>query len=315
MTLKLGVVMDPIAHIKPYKDTSLRLLQEARLRGYELFYMEQKHLSVRDGVAYAWQYPLTVFDDVHHWFALGAPVLQPLAELDLILMRKDPPFDIEYIYTTHILELAARDGVLVANNPQSLRDYNEKLATAWFPDVCPPSLVTRELEAILEFLKTHRDIVVKPLEAMGGFNVFRLQPNDPNITAIIENLTHQGSRYIMAQRYIPEIVQGDKRIFIIDGEPVPYALARLPAPGETRANLAAGGTPSGLPLSERDRFICQTLGPTLKAKQLYFVGIDVIGDYLTEINVTSPTGVRELETLYPLNIAAMLLEVLTQKIP
>ncbi|MCL5669413.1 MAG: glutathione synthase, partial [Gammaproteobacteria bacterium] len=257
---------------------------------------------------------LRVEDNARHWFDSGAETSQPLAALDVILMRKDPPFDMEYVYTTYLLERAEAEGVLVVNKPRALRDCNEKLFTAWFPQCTPPTLVTRDAQQLRGFLQEHGDIILKPLGAMGGSSVFRVRRDDPNINVIIETMTGEARRFVMAQRYIPEISEGDKRILLINGEPVPYALARIAAPGETRANLAAGGKGVGVPLSARDRWICQQAGPALREKGLLFAGLDVIGDYLTEINVTSPTCARELDALYGLNIAAQFLDVVEKKV-
>lgn len=304
ISLKIGVVMDPIQSIKPYKDTTLALLLAAQARGHEIYYMEQHDLFVKDNITQARMRQLFVSDTSQDWFNFGAATTQALAQLNIILMRKDPPFNMEYIYTTYLLEQAEAEGVLVINKPQSLRDANEKLFTLWFADVCPPTLVTRDATQVHDFIKLHQDIIVKPLDGMGGAGIFRLRIQDPNINAVIETLSGSGQHYFMAQRYIPEISQGDKRILLINGEPLPYALARIPAAGETRANLAAGGHGVGIALSARDQEICHRVGPTLKAKGLFFVGLDVIGDYLTEINVTSPTCLRELEALYSIDIGA-----------
>ncbi len=306
--IKLGVVMDPIGSIHLEKDSTYAMLLEAQRRGWDIHYMEQGDLYARDGAAWARTRPLTLLPGKTPWFTLGADRDRRLDELDVILMRKDPPFDLEYLYSTHILELAERAGVLVVNKPQSLRDANEKLALAWFPQCAPPTLVTRRAARLRAFLAEHHDIILKPLDAMGGASIFRLRQDDPNINVAIETLTQREARQVMAQRYLPEIVQGDKRILVIDGAPVPYALARIPAPGETRANLAAGGQGEGRALSERDRWICAEVGPVLRAKGILFAGLDVIGDYLTEINITSPTCIRELDTLYGLNIGALLLD-------
>jgi glutathione synthase len=305
--------MDPIGTINPKKDSTLAMLLAAQKRGWEIFYMEMGDLMMRDGQAYGWTRELTVQDDLADWYRIGAQQLRPLADLDVILMRKDPPVDMEYLYATQILELAEAAGVLVANKPQSLRDANEKLYTAWFPQCTPPTLVTRSAAEIRAFLHEHGDIILKPLHGMGGHAIFRLHSNDHNINVIIETLTQMGSRFVMTQRYLQEIRDGDKRILMIDGEPVPHALARVPAPGETRGNLAAGGSGVGVPLSERDRWICSQVGPRLREKGLLFVGLDVIGDYLTEINVTSPTCIRELDALYGLDIAGRFMACLEQK--
>ncbi|NOX07908.1 MAG: glutathione synthase [Gammaproteobacteria bacterium] len=307
--------MDPIQSIKPYKDSSLAMLLAAQARGFELLYMEQGDLFMRDGVAYAHMQPLTVRDNNDDWFKLGETKKAPLHKLQVILMRKDPPVDMEFIYTTYLLEYAAARGTLVVNQPSSLRDVNEKLYTAWFPQCTPPTLVTRNAGLIREFLHEHQKIVLKPLDAMGGELVFCLHQDDLNASVIIETLTQHGQRQAMIQRFIPEISAGDKRILMIDGEPIPYALARIPAKGEARANLAAGGRGEGIELSERDRWICQQVGPVLREKGLLFVGLDVIGDYLTEINVTSPTCIRELDKLYDLDIAGQLIDCIQKITP
>jgi glutathione synthase len=312
--MKLGVVMDPIGSIAFHKDSTLAMLLEAQARGWELHYMEQADLFLRDGEAHARRRRLRVFADPGHWFEFGTESTAPLAALDVILMRKDPPFDMQYVYTTYLLERAEAAGVLVVNKPQSLRDCNEKLFTAWFPQCTPPTLVTRDAARIRDFLAEHGDIILKPLGAMGGASVFRLRAGDPNVNVAIETLTRDATEYAMAQRFIPEIASGDKRILLVDGEPVAYALARVPAPGETRGNLAAGGRGVGVPLSERDRWICGQVGPVLRERGLLFVGLDVIGAWLTEINVTSPTCVRELDALYGLNIGGRLLDAIAARL-
>jgi glutathione synthase len=289
-------------------------LLAAQRRGFTLRYFEQQDLFLLDGRAYGRARALTVADDPKRWFSFGGERELALDELDVILMRKDPPFDMEYIYTTYLLERAEAHGALVVNRPQSLRDVNEKLYTAAFPQCCPPTLATRERARIKAFLTEHGDIIVKPPEGMGGARVFRLRAEDPNLNVILENLTDHDRRIVLAQRYLPEIKAGDKRILLIDGAPVPYALARLPAPGETRANLAAGGTGVGVELSERDRWICQQVGPTLRDKGLLLVGLDVIGDYLTEINVTSPTCARELDAQYGLDIGAQVMDAIVKRL-
>ena len=309
----LGVVMDPIGAIKPYKDTTLAMLLAAQARGWALSYMEQQDLYLVGGEARARRRPLTVRDDPKDWFSLGEAVDGPMAGLDLVLMRKDPPFDMEYIYTTYILERAEAAGVRVVNRPQALRDANEKAYTAWFPQCCPPTLMTRDMGRIRAFLAEHKKIVVKPLEGMGGLLVFVLAEGDPNTSVVLETLTQDGSRLTVAQKYIPEIKDGDKRILLIDGEAVPYALARVPKPGESRGNLAAGGKGVGVPLSEHDRWIVAQVAPALREKGLLFVGLDVIGDWLTEVNVTSPTCVRELDAIYGLDIAGQFMDRLARK--
>ncbi len=312
--IKLAVVMDPIGAINPKKDSTLAMLLEAQARGWELHYMEQADLFLRDGDTRARTRRLTVYKDTDRWFAFGTENVYRLGELDVVLMRKDPPFNMEYVYTTYLLERAQAAGALVVNDPRSLRDANEKLFTAWFPQCTPPTLVAREGRQIRAFLAEHEVIVVKPLGAMAGTLVFKLGHNDPNTSVIIEMMTKNDSRFVMAQRFVPEISAGDKRILMIDGEPVPYALARIPAPGETRGNLAAGAKGVGQPLSERDRWICAEVGPVLREKGILFAGLDVIGDYLTEINVTSPTGIRELDKLFNLNIAGQFLDVVAARL-
>lgn len=312
--IRLGMLMDPIGSINIKKDSSFAMLLAAQARGWELLYMEQSDLFLRDGRVYAHLRRLHVQDDPKGWFELGTPHTEPLEKLDILLMRKDPPFDMEYIYTTHLLDRAEAEGVRVVNRPASLRDCNEKLYTAWFPDCCAPTLVTRSDAQLREFLAEHGDIVLKPLHGMGGASIFRVRAGDPNTGVILETLTEHGTRFAMAQRFIPEISAGDKRILMIDGEPVPYALARIPKEGESRGNLAAGGRGEGVELSARDRWICERVGPELRARGLYFVGLDVIGDYLTEINVTSPTCIRELDKIYGLDIAGQLMDCLAAQL-
>ena len=306
--------MDPMTSINPKKDSTLAMLLEAQQRGWQLHYMEQRDLFLRDGTPYAQMRELSVKDDLEQWHHFGNCETRPLSDLNVVLMRKDPPFDIDYIYTTYLLELAEAKGSLIVNKPQSLRDANEKLYTSWFPQCTAPSLVTSQANLIKAFLDEHNDIILKPLSGMGGVSIFRVQQNNPNINVIIEVMSANETQLVMAQRYLPEISQGDKRILMIDGEPVPYALARIAAPGETRANLAAGGSAHGIPLSDRDRWICAEIGPTLREKGLMFVGLDVIGDYVTEINVTSPTCIRELDKQFSLNISALLMDKIEEKI-
>jgi len=314
MTIKLGVIMDPIGSIHYKKDSTLAMLWEAEKRGWEIFYAEQKDLFFRDGEALANFKGLSVFHDASHWFEFKKSTCMPLKNLDVVLLRKDPPFNLEYIYTTYLLEQAERQGVLVVNKPQSLRDANEKLFTLWFPECCPPTLVTRDIELLRNFFRDQKDIVCKPLDAMGGESIFRLKFPDENASVVFETLTHRGAQMMVAQRYIPEIKSGDKRILMINGEPVSHALARIPAKGELRGNLAAGGHGVAQPLSERDHWICSQVGPTLREKGLYFVGLDVIGDYLTEINVTSPTCIRELDEQCGSTISAQLLDCIETKL-
>ncbi len=314
MTRRLGVVMDPIGSVKVAKDSTVAMLLAAQSRGWELTYMELGDLHLADGEALAHGRTLTVRDGTPDWFTLGPPRLSPLSDLDVILMRKDPPVDMEYVYASHILERAEAGGVLVVNKPASLRDANEKLYTAWFPQCCPPTLVSRKGSEILEFLAEQSDIIVKPLGAMGGASVFRVRQGDPNTNVILETMTAHGKRYTMTQRFVPEIAAGDKRILVIEGRPVPYALARIPPPGETRGNLAVGGRGSGVPLNDRDYWICEQIGAILREKGLMFVGLDVIGDYLTEINVTSPTCIRELDQIYDLDIASDLMDAIEARL-
>lgn len=314
MTIRLGVVMDPISAIQYKKDTTLAMLWAAQERGWQLHYMTQGDLFLDSGEPKAVMRELRVHRDPEHWYDLGAPQQQLLAELDVILMRKDPPFDNEYIYSTYILEAAETLGVLVVNKPQSLRDCNEKMFATQFPQCCPPLLVSRDMQLLKDFHRLHQDVVFKPLDGMGGSLIFRVRADDPNVNVILESLTAQGRQTIMAQRYLPAIVDGDKRILLIDGEPVPYCLARVPMAGESRGNLAAGGTGRPQPLTERDRWIAAQVGPEVRKRGLLFVGLDVIGEYLTEINVTSPTCVREIDAAYDTNIAGRLLDCIDARL-
>jgi len=308
MPIKLGMVMDSIDHINIKKDTSFAMLLEAQARGWELHYMELNDLFLRNGRAYARTRTLTVQRDAQQWHQFISEQDIPLDQLNVIMMRKDPPFDQEYIYATYLLERAESMGVYVVNKPQSLRDANEKLFTAWFPQCCAETLVAREPARIRSFLLEQGEIILKPLDGMGGTSIFHLRQTDPNISVILETMTQYNSRYVMAQKYLPEIKDGDKRILLINGVAVPYALARIPAQGETRGNLAAGGHAEGRPLTEQDLWIANQVGPTLREKGLVFVGLDVIGDKLTEINVTSPTCAQELDQQFGLNIAGLLMD-------
>ncbi|ANG61260.1 glutathione synthase [Marinobacterium aestuarii] len=314
MSIKVGIVMDPIESINFKKDSSLAMLWAAQQKGWELFYMEQQHLYSRDGQALADMAPLRVAMDPDNWFTRGAYSTRPLADLDVILMRKDPPFNNEFVYSTYLLEQAEKQGTLVVNPSQRLRDFNEKLFATHFPQCCPPVLVTRRDDLLRQFHAEHGDVIFKPLDGMGGSQIFRIQPGGVNLGVIIETLTKYGTETIMAQKYLPEIAQGDKRILMVDGEPVPYALARIPMAGETRGNLAAGGSGEGRELTERDRWICAQIGPTLREQGLLFVGLDVIGDYLTEINVTSPTCIRELDKQFGLDIGMQLMDAIERKL-
>ncbi|TAK75179.1 MAG: glutathione synthase [Gammaproteobacteria bacterium] len=310
MTIRLGVVMDLIGSIQYQKDSTLAMLWEAEARGWEIYYFEQANLFLRDGVPYGDARRMRVFRDPQRWFEWQAEKHLALAELDVILMRKDPPFNETYIYTTYILEQAERLGVTVVNRPQALRDANEKLYTTYFPDCTPPTLVTQSIEKLHTFWQEQGDVVCKPLNSMGGTSVFRVREGEVNANVIFETLTQGETNYIMAQRFIPEIKQGDKRILLINGEAVPHALARVPQGRDWRGNLAVGAKGVVQPLSERDRFICAQVGPMLRERGLYFVGLDIIGDYLTEINVTSPTCIREIDAGTGLNIAGMLLDAI-----
>ncbi|NOU22320.1 MAG: glutathione synthase [Methyloglobulus sp.] len=308
MPIKFGMVMDPIDRINIKKDTSFAMLLEAQARGWELHYMELGSLYLRNGKAYAKTKTLAVQRDEKQWFNFIGEQDIALDALDVIIMRKDPPFDQEYLYATYMLELAEHAGVYVVNKPQSLRDANEKLFTAWFPQCCTETLVTRDASRIKHFLHELGEIIVKPLDGMGGASIFHLREDDPNLSVILETMTQHNSRQIMAQKYLPEIKDGDKRILMVNGEPIPYCLARIPAKGESRGNLAAGGTGEGRPLTDQDRWIASQVGPTLRDKGLVFVGLDVIGTTLTEINVTSPTCVQELDTQFGLNISGLLMD-------
>ena len=302
-------MMDPIGEIKYAKDSTLAMLLAAQARGFELLYFEQADLALRDGEPFGQARPLTVRADPAAWFALGEPRIEPLASLDVLLMRKDPPFDMEYIYTTYILERAETRGVRVVNRPRGLRDMNEKVYTAWFAQCCAPTLITRNMPEMQAFLLEYGKIVVKPLHGMGGRSIFVVAAGDKNTNVIFETLTDYGHQFAIAQRYIPEIVDsGDARVLLIDGEPVPYALARIPTATDHRGNLAAGAQGVGRPLSERERWVAGQIGPPLAAQGMLFVGLDVIGGYVTEINVTSPTGIRELEKQFGLDIGGQFID-------
>ena len=310
MTIKLGIVMDPIADVNIKKDSSMAMLLEAQKRGYELYYMEMKDLYLEQGRCFSSCQKVKVFDDPQHWYELSQPQDIAVSDLDVVLMRKDPPFDTEYIYATYLLERAEVEGTLIVNKPQSLRDCNEKLFTAWFEELTPKTLVTRNSQRIRDFHQQHKDIIIKPLDGMGGASIFRIKEGDANVGVIIETLTQHGEQYAMIQEYLPAIKEGDKRILIVNGEPMPYCLARIPAQGETRGNLAAGGRGQAQPLSPSDRLIAEKIAPSLKKRGLFFVGLDVIGDKVTEINVTSPTCIREIEAAYPINISGKLMDAI-----
>jgi len=314
MSKLLGVVMDPIRSINYHKDTTLALLLASQNQGYELFYMEQNSLFIDSTGPGAKMSSLKVHADANSWYELGESIIKPLSDLDVILMRKDPPFDSEFIYSTYILEAAERLGTLIVNKPQSLRDCNEKVFATEFPQCTPPLLVSSDPELLKQFLGEHKEVVYKPLDGMGGTSIFRVQQGDQNLNVIIETLTNYGRNTIMAQKYLPEILSGDKRILIIDGEVVPYCVARIPAAGEFRGNLAAGGRGVVQPLSKRDHWIAQQIAPTLVEKGLLFVGLDVIGDYLTEINVTSPTCVREIDNAKNTDIGGQLMRAIAKRL-
>lgn len=313
--VRLVVVMDPIDTIKPVKDTTLAMLLAAQQRGWELWYAEQRDLWLRDGVALGRLRPLQVRDDLQDWFELGEPLESALHEFDVLLMRKDPPFDMEFIYTTYILERAEQAGLLVVNKPQGLRDMNEKVYTAWFPQCCAPTLITRRMPDMHAFLAEHRDIVCKPLDGMGGKSIFVIRQGDKNASVVFETLTEQGTRYAIVQKYLPEIAAtGDSRILVIDGEPAPYALARIPSADDNRGNLAAGARGEGRELNDRDRWLVSQIGPQLRERGMLFVGLDVIGGFVTEINVTSPTGVRELDRQFGTQIAGLLMDAIARRL-
>jgi len=306
--------MDPIAGINPKKDSTLAMLLAAQERGFELVYFEQKDLLVAGGHPQGRGRRVTVNRSLDAWFEFGDPWDGPLESLDVMLMRKDPPFDMEFIYSTYILELAEKRGLLVVNSPSSLREINEKVYTAWFPQCTPQSLITRSRKALLAFLAEHRTAVFKPLDGMGGRSIFVVEQGDVNTNVVIETLTDYEKRYTLCQRFIPEISDGDKRILLIDGKPIDYALARIPAPGESRGNLVMGAAGEGRKLTDRDRWIASEVGPTLAAKGVLFAGLDVIGDYLTEINVTSPTGIREIDSQFGISVADELIAAIEARL-
>jgi len=314
MSLAVAVLMDPIRSIKIAKDSTFAMLLEAQRRGHRLLYMEQGALAVRDGAAWVRMAPLEVFDDANDWFHLGEAEWRPMIEADIVLERKDPPVDGQFIYDSMILEMAEREGVRVVNRPQALRDCNEKLYSLHFPQCCPPTRVARDADTLRQFVAEHDQVVLKPLDGMGGQGIFRSHLGDPNLNSILETITVNGSRLAVAQRFIPEISAGDKRILVIDGEPVPYALARIPQGEDFRGNLAAGGRGEGVPLSARDRWIVEQVAPDLRRRGLTFVGLDVIGEYLTEINVTSPTCIRELDAQFGLNIAGLMFDAIEKSL-
>ena len=321
---KIAFLMDPIDTLSVKKDSTLAMIAAAQKRGLEIFYLQQDGLVLAKSVVTALIRPLKLRDDFcltldpqtacDNWYQLGAEHTVALAEMDIVMMRKDPPFDMEYIYTTYLLERAEAEGVMVVNRPRALRDCNEKLFATMFPQCCPELIVSRRMDQLKAFHKQHANVVFKKLDGMGGASIFRIMEEDPNLSVVLETLTNSGREQIMGQVYLPEIVDGDKRILLINGEPVPYALARIPSAGETRGNLAAGGRGEGRPLTDRDRWIAQQVGPELQRRGLMFVGIDVIGDYLTEINVTCPTCIRELNEQFGLDIAGDLIDTCLQQL-
>ncbi len=312
---RIAVVMDPIEDIKPAKDTTLAMMLAAQRRGWEIAYLELGHLWLRDGVATGRAHPVTVRDDPDDWYTLGEARIERLGDFDAILMRKDPPFDTEYIYSTYILERAELQGARVVNRPQGLRDMNEKVFTAWFPECCAPTLITRDMGDMHAFLREHQRIVCKPLHGMGGRSIFVVDLGDKNANVVFETLTDYGQRFAIVQRYLPEIVEtGDTRVILVDGEPAPYALARIPSAADNRGNLAAGAKGVGRPLNDRDRWLAAQIGPVLRERGMLFVGLDVIGGFVTEINVTSPTGVRELDRQFGLDIAGSLMDAIARRL-
>lgn len=303
MSFNLAVLMDPLETINPKKDSTLAMMLAAQSKGWTIYFLEQSGLFVQDGTVMANFQKLVLNDALEDWFQVTGEHTDVLASMDAVLMRKEPPFDMEFIYSTYLLEMAEKEGVTILNRPGSIRDCNEKLYALQFPQCCPPHLVSRNPEILKAFHAEHKDVIFKPLDGMGGSSIFRVEADDHNLNVIIETLTNYGQRQTMAQKFIPEIVDGDTRILLINGKPVPFGLARIPAKGETRGNLAAGGTGVTRPLTDRDRWICDQIGPDLKARGLHFVGIDVIGDYLTEINVTCPTCIREISKAHDIDIA------------
>jgi glutathione synthase len=313
--VRIAIVMDPIESIKPAKDSSLAMMLAAQKRGWQMLYLEQRDLWLADGVAWGRVRPIEVRDDVVNWATLGALRIERLGEMDAILMRKDPPFDMEYIYTTYILERAEAEGTLIVNRPQGLRDMNEKVFTAWFPQCCAPTLITRDMADMHAFLHAHKHIVCKPLDGMGGKSIFVIAEGDKNANVIFENMTDHDSHFAIVQKYLPDIItSGDSRVLVIDGEPAPYALARIPSSTDNRGNLAAGAKGVGRPLNDRDRWLVNQIGPMLRDRGMLFVGLDVIGGFVTEINVTSPTGIREIDKQFHVDIASLLMDAIERRI-
>lgn len=310
----LAVLMDDIASINPKKDSTFAMLLEAQYRGWEVFTFDSNNIFYKEGIVLANVRKTFVSDLEVDWYSLEQQQTLPLAEFNVVLMRKDPPFDMDYIYATYLLEHAENNGVMVINKPRSLRDANEKLFALNFPDCIPSSLVSCNKRELLNFIRKYKDIVIKPLDGMGGLDVYKLKEGDSNIDKVLSKMTNQGKRYIMAQKFLPAIKYGDKRILIINGKPIKYVLARIPAKGGFKGNLAAGATGVGQLISDRDKYLCEKIALKLVEKQLLFVGLDVIGDYITEINVTSPTGIRQLDKQFGINISAQLLDVIEEKL-
>ncbi len=319
MSIKIGIVMDSLSSINIKKDSSFAMMLAAQRFGWEIHIMYQSDLYTQNEKPRAFSRITTVKDEPGHWYDFTSEQDIDMSSLDVILMRKDPPFDIEYIASTYILELAENNGTLVVNKPASLRNNNEKMFITQFPQCCTPFMVSRAKHRLREFVierytEENQDVILKPLDGMGGASIYRVSPSDPNLSVILETVTENETRSVMAQQFIPEISAGDKRVLLINGEAIPYALARIPASGETRGNLAAGGSGVGIELSERDRWICQQISPVLKQQGILFAGVDIIGDYLTEINITSPTCIRELDSIYSLDIAGDLMRCIEQKL-
>ncbi|MEG3765669.1 glutathione synthase [Alteromonas sp. 14N.309.X.WAT.G.H12] len=314
MKYAVGFIMDPISSVKPHKDTSFAMMLEAQKRGATVYYMTLSDMFLDNGKPMASVQEVTVRDQAQDFYTLSAAKTLPLGDIDVLMMRKDPPFDSEFLYATQMLSLVENEGALVVNNPQALRDYNEKLFTSWFPDLIPPTLVARDPQRVREFHKQYQDIICKPLDGMGGTSIFRVKSDGNNLGVVIETLTQNGTQQMMAQAYLPEIKDGDKRVLIVDGEVMPYCLARLPTKGETRGNLAAGGTGRPQAISESDRALAEAIAPVLKAHGIIFVGLDIIGNRITEINITSPTCVREIESHFDISIMGKLFDAIESKL-
>jgi len=312
MALNIGIVMDPVASIKPYKDSTLAMMLAAQKKGWKLHYIEQANLYLQDEAVRIDYQNITVFDDDKHWFELGEKSSMQGCQLDVILMRLDPPFNMEYIYSTYLLEMLEQQGCLIVNKPSSLRDANEKLFATQFPQCCTETLVSRNPDKLRNFISQHQDVILKPLDGMGGQSIFRVHPGDANLSVILETMVGFSENTVMAQKFIPEITQGDKRILMVNGKAIPYTLARIPAEGETRGNIAAGGTGVAMPITEREQWIADQIGQSLIDKGILFAGLDVIGDYLTEINITSPTCIREIDAQFNLDIATQLMDCIEQ---